>query len=194
MKPKRTVATLAATLLTFGSLANGAVTVSNIGGTQYLADIGTIAFNVTTSGLFRAVTVEDFYTGPNVDTSSTPLVSNIFYSINGGSATALSLTTNSGSYGDTFGIWDPNDFVFASLTGIPVSIGDSVVFTGTFTFDAFGLTAPALVAGDLDTYLSDVTLGVNFAAGTVNAVPEPSSVMLLGLGALGVMARRRRTK
>ena len=98
----KSVRALVATLVTIGSLAggvNGAVSVTSLGGTQYLADIGTIAFSVTTSGTAQTVTVDNFYVGPNTDISSNPILSNISYSLNGGADVALTLSTSSGSYG-----------------------------------------------------------------------------------------------
>lgn len=186
------------TLTSIGSLvgvANAAVNVTSLGENKYLADIGTITFNVSQDGRARIVTVEDFYTGPNTDTSSVPLSSSIEYSINGATAVGLPLTSSSGSYGATFGLWDPNDFVFGfGANEFDVSEDDTITFTGSFTFEAEGLTSPAPPADDLTTYLSDQSNTNVLATGTTSsAIPEPSSaLLLLGLGAFGLVVFRRK--
>ena len=143
----KSVQSLAATLITLGSItggANAAISVTRLGGgDRYLADIGTITFNITSSGSVEIVTVEDFYIGPNTDTSSTPVVSNVSYSINGGPSILLSLGINSGSYGADYGFWDNNDFVFCLTSVLAVTNGNTLSFSGSFQFDASGLTTPA---------------------------------------------------
>lgn len=195
MKITRKLTSLATILITFASLAGGAnaaITVTNISGDDYLADIGTLNFTVTTAGVFRVLTVEDYYVGPNTDRISTPLMSNITYSLNGSAPVSIDLIANSGSYGSTIGVWDPNDFLFATASGISVSMGDQISLSGTFTFNASGLTSPVANPGDLVSTLAEVDLTTVLSNGTVSSVPEASSALLLGIGALGIISRRKR--
>jgi len=91
----------------------------------------------------------------------------------------LSKTGSSGNY-NRFDLWfNPTAAEKASLTGWDAyATGNS----GYSSFSSFGIRTANLDAGDT----------VNFNDVTINAVPEPGTVSLLGLAFVGMAAMRRR--
>ena len=190
MKLKHTkVAILAATLITFGSLAgeaDGAITITfeETGGDVIASTSGSVVVPSTTlvnfSGTFLVGTANRLsWLDGNIDRYS------------GGSfgGLTLSLVPTSGS-GDAFGIED--EFIYFEA---PVGVGTTYTPTTTWTWT--GQTLSSIGLGSLSTsptlvYTADNGETVSIVA--ASAVPEPSSALLFGLGALGFATHRRRTK
>lgn len=183
MKLKHTkVATLAATLITFGSLAGGA----NAAVTVHLSDGGSGSTNMSISASGTVIAVNSWF----VYETLTPtfhgtanydniVIADIPTGAGSPPLNRLRIRDNfaSGSY---FQLWTGSPsvnspFDLSSMNGtynVPVDF--SLLNEGTWTL----------------TYSSGMDVGeVNL---TVGAVPEPSSTLLLGLGALAIVVRRKR--
>ena len=69
--------------------------------------------------------------------------------------------------------------------------GTAGLDAATVTIDSIFIEGPQSTAGPFDVYLD--TVAYNNAGNLDALVPEPSALGLLGVGALGLLARRRRT-
>lgn len=204
MKLKHTkVATLAATLITFGSLAG-------------IANAATITFDDAWTSLGQSASPGSFYSSQGVAISGTffGLVGGVGNGDPGnwdleGTVGSAFLGINQGTSGNptfTFSVpqtgsidigvprWTSNFLVSGSLGGSSVfssSISISDDNNGQGTWSTFSFSDP------IDTIQVQLTSGSAIAYGidnvSVTAVPEPSSALLMGLGALGFVAHRRRT-
>ncbi|MGJ8658110.1 MAG: PEP-CTERM sorting domain-containing protein [Akkermansiaceae bacterium] len=85
--------------------------------------------------------------------------------------------------GDAFGF----DNQFALYSPENYNAGENI--SGSATFAGTDLTALSLNDGETGSYTSDLGNIVNYS---VTSIPEPSSAMLLVLGSVGFMMRRRR--
>lgn len=194
---------LAATLIAFGSFAGG-------------ANAATIIFDDAWTSLGQGASLGSFYSSQGVTISGTLFglvggvgngdpgnwdlegtVGSAFLGINQGTSGNPTITfsapqTGSIDIGVAFGETS-NFLVSGSLGGSSVfsssiSINDNDNGQGTWSTFAF--------SDPIDTIQVQLTSGSASAYGIDNvsftAVPEPSSGLLLGIGALGVVALRRR--
>lgn len=192
---------LVATLITFGSLAGGAnaavvINVNKDGLNVQIVGTGSIDLNSVTSfgsesdsyvfnahhsngsyfvGLAPAQ--RDVYSIANVTTSGAN---------NTSSPASLSISGD-----DTQGV-----FVSSFISGLLVPVGyvsnaplDFTASISNYDYTSFGYSAGDSITVSWSKGAFNDSLTMNF-----DAVPEPSSSLLLGFGVLGVMSRRRRTK
>ncbi|RYG94572.1 MAG: hypothetical protein EON58_15980 [Alphaproteobacteria bacterium] len=174
--------------------AYSAVTVTSVGPDTYLANVSIQVQVASTTSVGHIITVEDFYASNSGGPVAVPSNSTMTIAVNGGPATSLDLTTNSGVF-DSYGFWDANDFALSwSQFGMPAyEVGDTLTISGSFNFEFSG----TLVQGtgtELDVYLSsnDAENSVALGTGTTSAVPEASSAFLVAAGCAFVMGRRAR--
>ena len=219
MKLKHTkVATLAATLITFGSLAGGAnaalsFTFQEVGDDVVLTSSG--SFDIT--GLPDATASFDSWGWVGIQASGGlgGVIGAQDGNIHSGfSSTNAAVTWNVGTDTSVIGNWYSGGFVNASGGSVGSRGFTTYVSWGTlsgFTYNSGDLVGstwiPDLSAAYLNTDLSglgitpgsysvvDSITGESITINAANAaIPEPSSVLLLGLGTLGLSVRRRRTR
>jgi len=113
-----------------------------------------------------------------------------------------SLAINAGDFNDVAKLWinpDPT----AAAPGTPSAVSDNSVIHDAHDY-FYNNTSGALLDTHIRSFylrsnasepskinLDNIRIGSSYA--DVNAVPEPTSVVMLGLGALGALVRRRRT-
>jgi hypothetical protein len=203
MKLKHTkVATLTATLITLGSLAGGASgatlitfeetggsVTATVSGTANLTDLSIQASRIPVSSAGGS----SVYANPAFLGIGGSSNFDAYATITGSISIGLGTTqfTATSSIGDFVGIgngtgtgtnpvdlWLPSGYVSGdSLSGISSWSGES--------FASIGLST--------GTYVWNWGAGASADTLTINVIPEPTSSMFLGLGALGFVARRRRT-
>ena len=84
-----------------------------------------------------------------------------------------------------------NDPYIATLSALPFNIGDIVTFAGgTSQLTAVASNYDIFASGSYEVFLTD-TFGLRMTTNG-QAVPEPTSALLLSVGILGYAARRRR--
>lgn len=198
MKTTRKLATLAATLTTFGSLAGGAnaaITFESIGSNQYRANFDPITFNVTTNTSAFYISFEDFFTTSSGSFGSA-ISGDFSYSLNGASSVTVNHTSSSGTVSfSPGGITDANDLYFNFSGGPLVDIGDTISISGNNLVFSTASIGGIPNSGTFNATLANsaFTAISNDVAVSLVSVPEPSSTLLLGLGALGFVFRRKRT-
>ena len=196
MKPKlKSLSTLAATLITFGSLVGGAdaaitITITDDGTNLTMSATGTYDFSAasiptnqnhalgTESACAPSIGVYGWETGAG---------SNTFAISSSGSLTATDskFPADSATTTNPFFI-DLNNgiIVFKSSAPLTGSVNESATFLNTT------LASMGMVSGE--------SMTVSWTGDSVtiqtSAIPEPSSALLLGLGASGLAGLRRRKR
>jgi len=198
------VATLAATLIIFGSLAGGAnaaVIFSNPGGTLNVTFTDAVDYTVNSSQTFDYyhLIIRDVYTSaqPNNWSGGSGVA--------GASSTATLTHINSGLANDgsvfdsailNYNVPDSNDLIlgFHWSSVLPVTSGDTFTLSaGTYFTNHLNVALPDSNATSFDTLLVNGG-SFNQATSVQTLIPEPSSALLVGLSALGLaVARRRKT-
>jgi hypothetical protein len=125
-------------------------------------DSGSTAGSVRGEDLFR-------YSGAGVRSYTTSSAATSFFSINGGTTNLAGFNQQGPPGGSDYGDWDSSALRVQNAFGTP---GGS----------------PSLTLGSPEVTALDV-IGYNFGAA---AVPEPSSILLTGMGLAGVVAYQRR--
>jgi hypothetical protein len=195
----KSVRALAATLITFGSLAgwaNGALTihVSDAGAGQTQFQLSGSATAISSNYLDNELWLH------NQDWVSYPTGGVGYYDFTSGAFTIT--TTQNGTQNGTRIYYNAN-FGFGLDVGGPesaisISTGDTVSWAGTFTIQVdFSNWESAAYNNPTFDIFGNGSETVTFSESvlvTTSAVPEPSSALLFGLGALGLATRRRRIK
>ncbi|MGJ8672100.1 PEP-CTERM sorting domain-containing protein [Rubritalea sp.] len=186
MKTTKKVATLAATLITIGSLVGGAnaamtMTINEVGNDLVFSYSGTLdswTSDSPSSGTFVQSTPSNFYslTGDHDDYITSGIV------LDSGNWTSTSLSGGVKS-GDNFGF----DGSYWYASGPLYTAGTQI--TGSATYTNTSYATAGFTIGDSGSFSG----GGNTVSFQVAAVPEPSSALLVGLGALSFVVRRRRT-
>ena len=198
MKGQRKVNILATTLTMFGALAGGAsaaVVINDEGSGTFQAIIDPITINITnTVNAVGFLVFEDYFSSNSTSSGSAVNPTNMTISINGDPAVNLLQSSETGKISFSFFELDENDFFFDFNNGAStqsLSAGDIIIIGGDFRFS--GITdGVASSASSVNVFLVDGRS--NIAGSTiVNLVPEVSSTLLLGLSALGMISRRKRS-
>ncbi len=193
IKSARTAATA---LFAIGSLAggaNGATLFTQSGNNLTVTITSPISFTVTTNTAtpsFLAIRFIDVFSAPAPRISSIPTFNSISISSSNATPVTTSTTNNKGVF--NFGQIDANDFAI-SWSGVNTVLnGDFVtISTGSLTLTNY---FPAGTIPNITVSSVQLTNRVGNAISNIVTIPEPSSALLLGLGSLGLVTRRRRTK
>lgn len=191
----RVNATLAATLITFGALVGGAnaaivMTITDDGTDLTMTATGSYDFSaVGDNGTDKVFGVNAGVTptlgGYGWETTANTLSLTVSYSgsLTGSSNAfpATSVTTTNPFYFDTGG----SVIRFAAGAPLTGTVNETAIFAGVT------LASLGMVAGES---VSVTWTGDSATIQTTTPVPEPSSSLLFGLGALGLVVRRRRIK
>jgi len=106
---------------------------------------------------------------------------------------AITMYADSGFVGGPFTANDPYIFTFNAA---PFSIGDTVSFSGgTISMIRAEAGLDVFASGSYEVFLNDGNydrIASGYGVASTYAVPEPSSLGLLALGAGGLLVRRRR--
>ena len=199
---------LAATLITFGSLAGGAngavtinifndgtnVTISSAGGTVDLTGMSIINFGIGFSnslhcGNFGLVGVEGSDSGDSTEVGSLAYFNG--FSLGNGSRAPGTFTRGDQTIAirEVNGLGGGNDILFfpSGWTG-----GVNTLNAFSFTTESTNITTLGYISGSSAVWTA--TSGDTVTIQISPPIPEPSSVLLLGFGTMGLLSRRRRIK
>lgn len=196
--PRNLIRALPAALSLLGLLAGGAAAAVSISGS---IPLGTgkfvisedLTFKITTTGNVRFVNFDEWVASNDGDATFLALLPDqLVISVNGQldvSYSGMKLADGNWTGGDV----TANDFYFFSDGIIPVTAGDTLtVRSGTWSIPAspgFPASAAKVFVGNA--YLSTGT-GMGEMVSEITAIPEPTTAILAGLGALGMALNRRR--
>ena len=187
----KSVRALAATLITLGSLAGGAnaaVTATTFGSGasgNITIDLPQINFTATSSFSGGVLALVFDEAQPNSGNNR----SGNFNGPNLGGG-AINFIADSGYIGVDI---TQNDPYIVTVSAAPFNMGDTVSFAGGTSFmTSAEIDLDVFASGSYEVFLTD-DFGSRLSANGV-AVPEPTSALLLGFGALGIVASRRRIK
>ncbi len=196
------VAKLAATLITFGSLTGGAngATILGVSASTNMGEFTSVSNIVDGSGLTGAQhlngdPIDDFFSSM-WQSSSGVATGDVTFDLGG-----------TYSVGSTE-VWNHNAFLQNSVMGLDIlSSADGVVFTPVASFvlaqgsgldtytpeslDLGGVTASHVRFSITSNHGGQVT---GLSEVQFSSIPEPSSALLFGLGAIALVARRRRIR
>lgn len=183
---------LAVALITFGSLVaetNATVLISwSENGDDVIATLSgflTTPLSAASSVAdynFNFIGTDRFAVAPNSDIT--------FWSSSGTySGSALDTFDASSSSGNNLGFFSSGSFFTDSgvTPGQIYNVASSITFSNQSFLTMFGSSSPGDSAGPSFTFQGDTDPSVS----STFVIPEPSSALFLGLGALGLAARRR---
>ena len=192
MNVSKSARAIAAILTIFGSLvgaSHGAIVLSDVGGFAQVAFTAPITFQATdtVSGppAFFNLIAEDYFT------SDTPPVTG--NATSGGITTSNSantiavISTNSAE----LNLYDRNDLLISFSAGSAINVGGFITFqASSFVSDISFASLPGVNDS------ASVTMTNNFnqaiSGSQIIAIPEPSSSIFVGIGALACLGVRRR--
>jgi PEP-CTERM motif len=174
---------------------------ANIGTSNNCEAFNTTSFTIPVDGTSTSITggvfafVQNSTTGEEVDVYQLP------FSVSAGDTVSLTfenLTANFGAFACDNGTDDfATDSIGNTLQGLPCTVGTASGLSSFSTESESGDTAKfTFLAGAPSTWVfysddADPLVSIATGPGSVSA-PEPGTFALLGLGLLGVIARRRR--
>ena len=93
-----------------------------------------------------------------------------------------------GYYSDTINVWGNHNLPYWSINGVDIAFG----LTPTISYDTLvnGLGL-GLGVYDLTLDLTVPIAGYDTATTTIEIIPEPATLLLLGLGSLALLRKRR---
>ena len=152
-----------------------------------------LTFKITTTGNVRFVNFDEWVASNDGDATFLALLpGQLVISVNG------QLDVSYGGMKLCDGNWTggnvtANDFYFFSDGIIPVTAGDTLtVRSGSWSIPA----SPGFPAGAAKVFVGNAYLSIGTGTGAriseITAVPEPTTAILAGLGALGMALDRRR--
>jgi hypothetical protein len=197
----KSVCTLATTLIVFGSLALGAnaATLVTSSGSASTSDVSLTfdeTFVITSAGNMNILRIGPFAEDSNRDAVQFAGANQLEVRVN----SVLTATTfqdfNDGGGGvgpgSGIGLAYLDEYSWIFIEGAQnVVPGDTVRISGTASGGAFKFGNSANTFSLLPTGTYELGLFDVFTGTDLTAIPEPSSALLLGIGMLGIVIRRR---
>jgi PEP-CTERM motif len=196
----KSIRTIAATLITFSSLAGGAkaavlVNFSGGGGTPLTITFPqAITFTLTTSYNGGALILVGVGQSPGYAFAG--FTNTSFTSLTDSSPTG-SISAAANTFYSNFGLLGDNSAA-GSVGGIGIGLagmssGETVSFGAGSSISSTENVAATFASGSYNVGLHNIGNG-NLISTPAVTIPEPSLTLLLGLGGVGLVARRRRIK